>query len=89
MPAKKKSSSIKDRKTYEALRRDGASKEKSARLANAANKTSRSQVGKKGGTSPRYEDWSLNDLKQKAKEVDIQGRSRMNKNSLIQALRHH
>lgn len=89
MPRKKHSSSIKDKKTYEALRREGASKEKSARIANAAHKTSRSHIGKKGGTSPRYEDWSLNELKQKAKEIDIQGRSKMNKSSLIYALRHH
>lgn len=86
---KETSNRIKDKKTYEALRRDGASKEKAARIANAAHNTSRSQVGKKGGTSPRYEDWSVNELKKRAQEIDIQGRSKMNKASLIHALRHH
>ena len=35
MPGKKPGPSVKDDKTYEALRRDGASKEKAARIANA------------------------------------------------------
>ena len=45
---------IKDDERYEALRRQGASKEKAARIAN----TSRSQAARRGGSSPRYEDWT-------------------------------
>jgi hypothetical protein len=78
--------SIKDDEQYEALRRDGMSKEKAARIANAG---SRSATGRKGGKSARYEDWSKQDLYEKAKEVGIEGRSNMNKSQLIDALRHH
>jgi hypothetical protein len=50
MPQRKPGPSVKDPKMYEALRDDGASKEKAARISNAAANTSRSSVGKKGGT---------------------------------------
>jgi len=46
---------IKDEKTYRKLRDQGGSKEKSARIANAAAATSRSQVGRKGGQSGSYD----------------------------------
>jgi hypothetical protein len=78
--------SVKDDRQYEALRRQGMSKEKAARVANAG---SRSATGRKGGKSSRYEDWSKGDLYEKAKEVGIEGRSNMNKGQLIDALRHH
>ena len=39
--------SVKDPEMYEALHEDGASKEKAARIANAAARTSRSEVGRK------------------------------------------
>lgn len=76
---------IKDDEQYEALRREGASKEKAARIAN----TSRSKAGKRGGKSPAYEDWSKDDLYQRAKDIGIEGRSGMNKGELIRALRNH
>jgi hypothetical protein len=47
---------IKDEKTYRKLREKGESKEKSARIANAAAGSSKSAVGRKGGTSPSYAD---------------------------------
>lgn len=81
--------SIKDDRQYEALRRDGMSKEKAARIANASANEGRSTVGRRGGQSPAYEDWSKDDLYDKAKEVGIDGRSKMSKRELIQALRHH
>lgn len=81
--------SIKDERQYEALRRDGASKEKAARIANASAGSSRSAVGRKGGRSGSYEDWSKDDLYDKAKEVGIEGRSRMSKGELVDALRNH
>jgi hypothetical protein len=53
---------IKDEKTYQKLREKGESKEKSARIANAAAGSSRRKVGAKGGKSPSYDDWSKTDL---------------------------
>jgi Rho termination factor, N-terminal domain len=79
-------SSVKDDEQYEALRREGASKEKAARIANSG---SRSSTGKKGGSSSKYEDRSKDELYQKAKEVGIEGRSDMSKDELIRALRNH
>lgn len=83
--AKDHGSQIKDDEQYEKLREQGMSKEKAARIAN----TSRKEAGKRGGKSPQYEDWSKDDLYQKAKEVGIEGRSKMNKQELIDALRNH
>jgi hypothetical protein len=80
---------IKDEKTYRALRREGNSEEKSARIANAAAASSRSQVGKKGGQSPSYEDWTKEDLVKRAREIGIKGRSTMTKAQLVSALRNH
>jgi hypothetical protein len=76
---------IKDDERYEALRKQGASKEKAARIAN----TSRSEAAERGGKSPRYEDWNKGDLYQRAKQIGIEGRSGMSKNELIHALRNH
>lgn len=81
--------SIKDPELYEALREDGASKEKSARIANAAAGSSRSEVGRKGGRSGDYEDWTVDELRERAADLDVEGRSDMTKDELIDALRHH
>lgn len=86
MASSNHSASIKDSDTYEALRDDGASKEKAARIANAqANDSQRPSV--KGGKAPPYEQWSKNDLYERAQELEIEGRSWMSKDELIQALR--
>jgi hypothetical protein len=77
--------SVKDDEQYERLRKKGESKEKAARIAN----TSRSATGKRGGKSGSYEDWSKQDLQKRAREIGIEGRSRMNKGELIDALRNH
>jgi len=79
-------SSIKDDRQYEALRREGASKEKAARIANAG---SRSETGRKGGSSANYEDRTKDELLAKARQVGIEGRSKMDKGELISALRNH
>ena len=81
--------SIKDDEQYEALRDEGVSKEKAARIANASSNEGRSAVGRRGGKSDRYEDWSKEELYDKAKEVGIEGRSDMDKAELISALRNH
>jgi hypothetical protein len=80
---------IKDEKTYQKLRDRGESKEKSARIANAAAGSSRRSVGKKGGKSPAYQDWSKADLVKRAREIGIKGRSTMSKSQLVNALRNH
>ncbi len=77
--------SVKDKDRYEALRRKGISKEKAARIANSP----ASKTGRKGGKSEKYEDWSKEELYDKAKKVDIEGRSNMSKKELISALRNH
>ncbi|GAA1406581.1 hypothetical protein AUR04nite_05690 [Glutamicibacter uratoxydans] len=85
--AKKTDNRIKDEELYEELREEGNSKQKSARIANAAARDGRSKVGKRGGKAGSYEDWSKHELLERAKEIGINGRSRMNKNELIDALR--
>ena len=89
MPRRDPGPSVKDKKMYEALRDDGASKEKAARIANAAAGSSRSQVGRKGGKAGDYDEWSKEKLMVRAREIGIEGRSRMTKGELIEALRNH
>ncbi|OZC03937.1 DUF7218 family protein [Rubricoccus marinus] len=79
---------IKDDETYEALRADGASKEKAARIANAQANPDQ-HPSEKGGHEPPYEQWAKDELYSRAQEVGIRGRSDMNKAELIEALRNH
>jgi general stress protein YciG len=78
-------SRIKDEEQYEALRSEGMSKEKAARIAN----TDRTEAGRKGGKAAPYEEWSKEDLYERAGEIGIEGRSGMSKDELIDALRNH
>lgn len=78
---------IKDEKLYEKLREEGNSKEKSARIANAAAAQGRDKVGSKGGHSGSYEDWTVEDLRKRAADLDIEGRSSMTEDELVDALR--
>ena len=90
MPARKSPGpSVKDPELYESLRDDGASKEKAARISNAAANTSRSAVGRKGGHSADYDDWTKDALMKRAREIGIEGRSSMSKAQLVKALRTH
>lgn len=89
MPQRKPGPSVKDPEMYEALRDDGASKEKAARISNAAANSSRSAVGKKGGKSGDYDDWTKDQLMKRAREIGIDGRSSMSKAELVNALRSH
>lgn len=90
MPGKKRpGSSVKDPEQYEALRDDGMSKEKAARIANASDDDGRSAVGRRGGKAERYEDRTKEELLDRAREIGIEGRSKMDKGELIDALRHH
>ncbi|MBN8884061.1 Rho termination factor-like protein [Salana multivorans] len=81
--------SVKDPEVYEALRDDGASKEKAARIANASAARGRSAVGRKGGHAEPYEKWTVEDLRHRAAELGIDGRSSMRKAELIEAIRGH
>jgi len=83
----KKNPSLKDPELYEKLRDDGASKTKAARISNAAAAKGRSAVGRKGGESGDYEDWTVKELKSKAKEIGLKGYSDKRKSELIDALR--
>jgi hypothetical protein len=85
MPQKDHGRSIKDDAQYEKLRKQGMSKEKAARIANTPRRT----AGKRGGSSPTYEEWSKDELYEKARQVGIEGRSSMDKKQLISALRNH
>lgn len=81
--------SVKDPEVYEALREEGASKEKAARIANAATNSSREEIGERGGEAPDYENRTVEELRERAAELDIEGRSSMSKDELISALRDH
>lgn len=78
--------SVKDDDTYEALRKDGASKSKAARIANAQASDDMTP-SEKGGAHKPYEDWTRDELYERAREVGIEGRSDMTKDQLIKALR--
>jgi len=88
MPGRR-NSSLKDPELYEELREDGASKEKAARISNAAANRGRSAVGRKGGKSGDYEDWTVEQLRKRAKELGLSGYSGKRKSELISALRNH
>ncbi|WP_223423086.1 DUF7218 family protein [Tateyamaria pelophila] len=79
-------SSIKDDDTYEALRDEGYGKTKAARIANAQANDSQNP-SRKGGKASPYEEWTKKDLYERAQELDIDGRSDMSKDDLIDALR--
>lgn len=89
MPQRNPGPSVKDKHLYEKLRDEGNSKQKSARIANAAANTSRTEIGKRGGSSPSYQEWTVTELRKRAAELSIEGRSSMNKGQLVDALRNH
>jgi hypothetical protein len=85
MPERSPGPSVKDPEQYEALRDQGESKEKAARIANTGRKT----AGRRGGQAGSSDDWSKDELQKRAREIGIEGRSKMSKDELIKALRNH
>jgi hypothetical protein len=75
--------SIKRPRQYEALRDQGMSKAKAARISNAGPSAAR-----KGGRSSAYDDMTKDQLMDRARQRNIRGRSSMTKGQLISALRH-
>jgi hypothetical protein len=74
MPGKKKPGpSVKDPKVYEEIREQGGSKEKAARIANTGS----------------YDDWKVDDLRKRAKELGLSGYSGKKKSELVSMLRNH
>lgn len=82
-------SSLKDQDMYEKLREEGNSKEKPARISNAAAARGRKSVGRTGGESGSYDDWTVPELKKRARELGLSGYSRKNKSELVTELRNH
>ena len=90
MSAKKKSRpSIKDDKVYSELRSEGSSKEKAARIANAGAARGRPSVGQQGGSAGSYDDWTVADLRKRARELGLSGYSGKKKSALVAMLRNH
>ncbi|MET0467797.1 MAG: Rho termination factor N-terminal domain-containing protein [Aeromicrobium sp.] len=83
--------SLKKPDLYEDLREEGASKEKAARISNAAAQKGRStsSVAAKGGRSGSYDDWTVPDLRKRAKELGLSNYSGKRKSELVTMLRHH
>ena len=83
MPKKDPGPQVKNKDQYEALREKGYSKEKSARIANSEG------AEKRGGKSKAYEEQTKKEIYEEAKKVGIEGRSKMTKKELMQALRNN
>lgn len=81
--------SIKDEELYERLREEGNSKEKSARIANAAAAEGRSKIGERGGNAGAYQDWTVEELRKRAQELGLTNYSDLRKEQLIEELRDH
>ncbi len=78
--------SVKNDEVYEELRDKGYDKSKAAAIANAQANDDMNP-SEKGGKAPPYEKWSKDELYDRAQELDIDGRSDMTKDELIEALR--
>lgn len=88
MPGRR-GSNLKDREMYEELRKDGASKEKAARISNAAAGQGRKKVASRGGNAEDYDDRTVPELRKRAKELGLKGYSGKKKSELISMIRNH
>lgn len=83
MPGHDHGPQIKNGELYEKLRDEGASKEKAARIANAQ---AAGTLDHPGGT---LESRSREQLYDEARKIGIAGRSDMDKDALVKAIRDH
>lgn len=86
MPGRR-NSSLKDPELYEELRDKGDSKQKAARISNAVAARGKKAVSRKGGESGSYDDWTVADLRARAKELGLSGYSGKRKPELVRMLR--
>lgn len=84
-----KTPQLKDPELYDRLREDGASEEKAARISNAAAKEGRSKIGERGGEAEDYEDRTVEELQDRARELGLSGYSKLRKSELIDLIRNH
>lgn len=89
MPGKTRDPHLKDQDLYEELREKGASKEKAARISNAAAQSGRSAVAQRGGRAGDYDDWTVPELRRRAKELGLSNYSGKRKGELVSMLRNH
>ncbi|MDQ7876752.1 Rho termination factor N-terminal domain-containing protein [Microbacterium sp. QXD-8] len=82
-------SNLKDRDMYEELRDQGASKEKAARISNAAASQGRKTVGRRGANAKDYDERTVPELRKRAKELGLKGYSGKKKSELISMIRNH
>ena len=83
MPGKDHGPEIKKPHMYESLRDEGMSKEKGARISNAK------AEGSLDHDSRHLENRTREELYDEAKDIGIEGRSKMDKDELIDAIRDH
>lgn len=77
---------IKNDEVYEKLKNEGYGKAKAAKISNAV-ASDEIDAAEEGGRASPYEDWSKEELYDRAQELGVDGRSDMTKNELIAALR--
>jgi hypothetical protein len=87
MAQTKAGTSVKDKALYKRLRNLGVSVKESTRVANVGAKTSRKKASQRGGAATSYANWKVPELRRRAKQAGVKGRSTMNKKQLIKALR--
>jgi hypothetical protein len=83
MPRHDHGSQIKDDELYEKLRGEGNSKEKAARIANAK------AAGTLDHRGTDLEDRTKQELYDEARKIGVKGRSKMDKDALVEAIRRH
>jgi len=84
-----KTPQLKDPELYDRLREEGNSEEKAARISNAAAREGRSAIGHRGGSAEDYEDRTVDELRDRARELGLHGYSKLRKSELIEKLRDH
>jgi hypothetical protein len=82
-----RNASLKNPKLYEDLRKEGNSKQKSARISNAVAAKGQKAVSRQGGESGSYDDWTVPQLRKRAKELGLKGYSALPKAQLISKIR--